>query len=125
MPQLIGTWDGTHIINISSYPAEEVAFIEGSFSTHRDVKTYGDFMYIGTEANMPDPYLLEDNDYYILPQGIQVVDISDPLNPFVVGFLPTPTESATWRDMKVYKDNVYIVADGANMHGVQVFDLTQ
>ena len=78
---LIGTWDGTHIINITSFPSEEVAFIEGSFSTHRDVKTYGDFMYIGTEANMPDPYLLEDNNYYILPQGVQVVDISDPYDP--------------------------------------------
>ena len=60
-----------------------------------------------------------------LRNGTSFVDISDPLNPFVVGFLPTATVSATWRDMKVYKDYVYIVADGANMHGVQVFDLTQ
>ena len=78
---LIGTWDGTHIINVSSNPVEEVAFIEGSFSTHRDVKTYNDFMYIGTEANMPDPHLLEQDNYFISPQGVQVVDISDPYYP--------------------------------------------
>jgi len=60
-----------------------------------------------------------------LRNGTSFVDISDPLNPFVVGFLPTATVSATWRDMKVYKDHIYIVADGASMHGVQVFDLTQ
>ena len=60
-----------------------------------------------------------------LRNGTSFVDISDPINPFVVGFLPTATSSATWRDMKVYKDHVFIVADGAGDHGVQVFDLTQ
>ena len=60
-----------------------------------------------------------------LRNGTSFVEISDPLNPFVVGFLPTATSSSTWRDMKVYKDHVYIVADGAGDHGVQVFDLTQ
>jgi hypothetical protein len=30
-----------------------------------------------------------------------------------------------WRDIKVYRDHAFIVADGAGEHGVQVFDLTQ
>ena len=77
---LIGTWDGTHIVNISSDPIEEVAFVPGSFSTHRDIKTFDNFMYIGTEANMPDPYLLND-EYFIEPQGVQVIDISNPSDP--------------------------------------------
>jgi len=58
-----------------------------------------------------------------LRNGTSFVDISDPINPFVVGFLPTATHSSTWRDIKVYKNHAYIVADRANDHGVQVFDL--
>ncbi|MBT4064233.1 MAG: choice-of-anchor B family protein [Candidatus Marinimicrobia bacterium] len=57
--------------------------------------------------------------------GTSFVDVSNPLIPFVVGFLPTATTSATWRDMKVYKDHVFVVADNAGNHGVQIFDLTQ
>jgi len=60
-----------------------------------------------------------------LRMGTSFVDVTDPVNPFVVGFLPTAKWNSTWRDMKVYKDHVYIVADNAGSHGVQVFDLTQ
>ena len=55
------------------------------------------------------------------------VDLSDPANPRYAGELPL-TEGATenlWRDIKVYSDHAFIVADGAGSHGVQVFDLTQ
>lgn len=55
------------------------------------------------------------------------VDVSDPANPRYVGELPL-TEGATenlWRDIKVYADHAFIVADGAGAHGVQIFDLTQ
>ena len=34
------------------------------------------------------------------------------------------TRTSSWRDMKVYGDHVFIVADGAPGHGMQVFDLT-
>lgn len=59
--------------------------------------------------------------------GTAFVDISDPANPVYVGNLEK-TEGApgsVWRDMKVYKNHVFIVADGAGEHGMQVFDLTQ
>ena len=55
------------------------------------------------------------------------VDVSDPANPRYAGELPM-TEGATenlWRDIKVYADHAFIVADGAGAHGVQIFDLTQ
>ena len=80
---LIGTWDGTQIIDISTNPNNPttVGYIPGSYSTHRDIKTYDSYMYIGTEANRADPYLLEESgEYYVIPQGIQVVDLSDPEN---------------------------------------------
>ncbi|MDT8342035.1 MAG: choice-of-anchor B family protein [Longimicrobiales bacterium] len=55
------------------------------------------------------------------------VDMTDPLNPRVVGILPM-TEGANgsaWRDIKTYRDHAYIVSDGAGQHGMQVFDLTR
>src|SRR5690606_24011601 len=30
-----------------------------------------------------------------------------------------------WRDIKVYKNHAYVVADGSGPHGMQVFDLTR
>ena len=57
--------------------------------------------------------------------GTAFVDLADPHNPVVLGDLPgTPgSRSSVWRDMKVHNDHVYIVADGAEQHGVQIFDL--
>ena len=58
--------------------------------------------------------------------GVGVVDISDPANPVFVADLPKTEDTppvATWRDIKVYQDHAYVVADGANAHGMQVFDL--
>ena len=57
--------------------------------------------------------------------GTSFVDVTDPVNPFVAGVLPTQTNSSTWRDIKVYKDHAFVVADNAGSHGVQIFDLTQ
>jgi len=59
--------------------------------------------------------------------GTAFVDVSDPANPRFLGDLPMTEGSrgSTWRDMKVYKDHVFIVADNAGEHGMQVFDLTQ
>ncbi len=59
--------------------------------------------------------------------GTAFVDVSDPNNPVYVGELPL-TEGArvnSWRDIKVYEDHAYVVADNAGEHGMQIFDLTQ
>ena len=59
--------------------------------------------------------------------GTSFVDITDPANPRFVGNLPKTAASpgSTWRDIKVYHDHAFIVADGAGEHGMQVFDLRQ
>jgi choice-of-anchor B domain-containing protein len=59
--------------------------------------------------------------------GTSFVDITDPLNPRYLGDLPKTkgSPSAAWRDMKVYKDHAFIVADNSGEHGMQVFDLTR
>lgn len=57
--------------------------------------------------------------------GSAFVEISDPTNPRYVGKLPTHTGYSHWRDMKVYGNHAYIVADKNGAHGMQVFDLTR
>jgi choice-of-anchor B domain-containing protein len=59
--------------------------------------------------------------------GTAFVDVTDPENPVHLGFLPSHNNgSDSWRDMKVYGDHAFIVADGGGNsgHGLQVFDLT-
>ncbi len=84
---LIGGFDGTYIVDVSSNPTvpELVSFIQGSYSSHRDIKTFGNYMYSGTEANRADPDTLsETGQVYKRAQGIQVVDISDPENALLI-----------------------------------------
>ena len=60
--------------------------------------------------------------------GTSFIDITDPVNPVLIGDLPKPDDtppSQLWRDIKTYKDHAFIVADGAGAHGMQVFDLTR
>jgi choice-of-anchor B domain-containing protein len=53
------------------------------------------------------------------------VDVSDPVNPIYLGNLPTNAGVHYWRDVKVYNNYAYIVADNVGNHGMQVFDLTR
>jgi choice-of-anchor B domain-containing protein len=59
--------------------------------------------------------------------GTTFVDVTDPSNPRVLGDLPMHQGANPnhWRDIKVYKNHAFIVADGSGPHGMQVFDLTQ
>jgi len=57
--------------------------------------------------------------------GTAFVDVTDPVGPVFLGRLPTQTVASAWRDIKVYQDHAYIVADNAGAHGMQVFDLTR
>lgn len=51
------------------------------------------------------------------------VDISDPVNPKYLGRVETETFPSLWRAIRVYNNHVFIVADAAGDHGMQVFDL--
>ena len=67
------------------------------------------------------------NEYALMgmTNGTAFVDITDPEDPVFLGRLPTQTVESDWRDIKVYQDHAYIVADNAGAHGMQVFDLTR
>ena len=58
--------------------------------------------------------------------GTGFVDLSVPSAPRLVAKMPTTGSLApVWRDIKVYRDHAFVVADAADDHGVQIFDLTR
>jgi choice-of-anchor B domain-containing protein len=57
--------------------------------------------------------------------GTSFVDVSNPLSPQYLGNLPSHGGTNVWRDIKVYANHAYIVADNVPGHGMQIFDLTQ
>jgi len=59
--------------------------------------------------------------------GMAFISLEDPETPVYVGELPRERFApiSAWRDVKVYADHAFIVADRARHHGVQVFDLRQ
>lgn len=79
-----------------------------------------------------------------LINGVDIVDVTEPAEPFLVGFIPEPNapsskstpisahddgdgglkEDSAWRDMKVHKNTLYIVSEQST-YGLQYFDLTQ
>ena len=68
------------------------------------------------------------NDEYALmgmTSGTAFVNVTDAEAPVFLGVLPTETIDSTWRDIKVFNDHAFIVADAAGAHGMQVFDLTR
>lgn len=59
--------------------------------------------------------------------GTSFINVTDANNPVYVGDLPktATANQSLWRDIKVYRDHAYIVADGAGAHHMQIFDLRQ
>ena len=69
----------------------------------------------------------DDGTEYVLAgrdDGVSFIDISDPLNPVYVGWLRGEYSTSSWRDIKVYADHAFVVVDGRENNGMQVFDLT-
>ena len=64
--------------------------------------------------------------YYALmarSNGTSFVDVTEPRSPVLVGNLASASGSQPWRDVKVYSEHAFIVADDIPGHGMQVFDL--
>jgi len=57
--------------------------------------------------------------------GVVFLDISTPTAPLYLGKLPSHGTISSWRDIKVYQDHAFVVADYNPNHGMQVFDLQQ
>ncbi|CAL2082657.1 Choice-of-anchor B domain-containing protein [Tenacibaculum sp. 190524A05c] len=72
-----------------------------------------------------DPTTNKEYALVALTNSTAFVDISDPVNPIFLGRLDTNAGSNFWRDVKVYNNHAFIVADNVGAHGMQVFDLTK
>ena len=112
--------DGT----ASHFDCEKVDLI--SFMSRSEISPY-------RGSKMTDIWGWEDPETgaeYVLQgreDGVAFIDIRDPYNPVYVGQMMKTEGSpgSGWRDVKVYKDHAFVVADGAGEHGVQIFDLRQ
>lgn len=60
-----------------------------------------------------------------LTNSTAFVDVTDATNPVFLGRLSSNAGTSFWRDVKVYNNYAFIVADSAGAHGMQVFDLTR
>lgn len=73
-----------------------------------------------------DPQTGREYALMVLSNGASFVDVSDPTRPRFLGFLPSESGRFSGnRDVRVYKDHAYVVADAVGRHGMQVFDLTR
>lgn len=73
-----------------------------------------------------DPVTRREYALIALTRRASFVDITDPGRPRIVGYLPAHTDIPTSnREINVYRDHAFVVADGAGAHGIQVFDLTR
>lgn len=59
-----------------------------------------------------------------MDSGTAFIDITDPVNPIILGNLRTFSVNSSWRDIKTYGNYAFIVSEAAS-HGMQVFDLTK
>ena len=57
--------------------------------------------------------------------GTSFIDVTEPREPLYLGNLPSAVSESAWRDVKVYADHAFVVADDIPGHGMQVFDLTR
>lgn len=109
----VGTFPCSNVDLVGHLPRSAFAVGTSGADGHNDIwgwtdpQTGTEYALVGTE------------------NGLGFVDLSTPTSPRVVGKLPTTVERSTWRDVKVYQNHAYIVADGSRGHGIQVFDLTR
>ncbi|MBP9069651.1 MAG: choice-of-anchor B family protein [Bacteroidia bacterium] len=70
---------------------------------------------------------LNDKEYAIAGSitGTYFVDITNPYTPTVCAFYPAVNGNGNWREMKSYKNYLYVVNDnGAGTLGLQIFDMS-
>lgn len=72
-----------------------------------------------------DPTTNKEYAIFATTNSTAFVDVTDPINPVFLGRLDSNAGNNVWRDVKVYNNHAFIVADNVGAHGMQVFDLTR
>ncbi|MDZ4665668.1 MAG: choice-of-anchor B family protein [Bacteroidota bacterium] len=70
---------------------------------------------------------LNDKEYAIAGSitGTYFIDVTNPYTPTVSAFYPATASNGNWREMKSYKNYLYVVNDnGAGTTGLQIFDMS-
>jgi len=118
-------------------PLEPLAICENGFADIYPCKDYDLMAFIpiadlggpGSEGNdcwgWVDPDTQKEYALVGTSTGTAFVDISIANAPVIIGMLPTASINSPWRDVKVFDNYAFIVADNAGNHGMQVFDLKQ
>lgn len=107
------------------YPCDGIDYL--SFMS---IEELGGELGAGSAANLwgwKDPETNKEYVIFGLTDSTAFVDVTEPLSPTLIGNLPNQTSVIPnqYRDIKVYKDHAFIIADQNSEHGMQVFDLTQ
>ena len=131
VPLLVGFHDDGGYIHLPAgaggsgpLPAQNMEFLGGL--SVAELGSTGANVLVNDCWGWTDP--LDGKEYVIvgLFNRASFVDISNPKDPKLLGFVRSTGNSvAFWRDMKVFNNHVFIVADTDEQHGMQVFDLTR
>jgi choice-of-anchor B domain-containing protein len=109
---LVGTEDGVSVVNVSdpSNPIE-YSWVDGMYSIWRDIKVYGDYAYVTTEAQ----------------EGLLILDLTglpgSPVTPYTLYTGPVGNEWYSAHNL--YEDDGYLYIFGANRGngGVIILDV--
>ena len=103
---------------VDGYPCSEVILM--SRLSEADLGTSG----VSDNWGWTDPVTSVEYAILAASEGTIFVSLEDPENPVLIGKLPTHSSPTLVRDLKVFADHAFIVADVGG-HGMQIFDLSQ
>ncbi|MDJ0946554.1 MAG: choice-of-anchor B family protein [Kiloniellales bacterium] len=101
------------------YPCKDVDLL-----AHIDIAELG-VSFVNDIWGWTDPKTRREYALLGATEGTLAIDVTRPLRPKVVGFLPAAAldpNRELWRDIKVYKNHAFIGSEATN-HGLQVLDL--
>jgi choice-of-anchor B domain-containing protein len=107
---LIGCYSGTSIIDLDANPIEEVAYIPGSNSEWKELKTWGDYAYAVSENPS---------------QGIQIINLSQlPDTAWLVRSVNNVDGHNTANTHSVTVADGYLYLNGGSSNGTVILDLS-
>jgi len=114
---MAGDYPCRNVDLMSHISIEDLGYTKAMQEAYKDRDVRGNDIWGWTDSETGKEYAIIG-----LSGGSSFVDVTDPINPVVLAFLPTHTGPSIWRDMKVVNDVAFIVSE-AKDHGLQVFNL--
>jgi choice-of-anchor B domain-containing protein len=99
---ILGGYDGTYIVDVTEKPIRQVAFVPGSPSIWREMKTYSHYAYVVTESSAPYA-------------GLQIIDLAKlPASVELVGL------DSTWfrTGHTITQEGDYLYVNGSNQESI-------